>query len=69
MLIPASPKIPQGTKCANTLNLYTTHIHERDLHMVYQDYKSDFKVLMTKDKTITIHQRNPKYVAFEVYKV
>ena len=48
------------------LNNKINHIHERALCIVYQDFKSNFKVLLIKDKTITIHQVNSKYVEVEV---
>ena len=37
------------------LNNKINHIHESALCIVYRDFKSDFKVLLTKDKTIIIH--------------
>ena len=34
-----------------------------------RDYKSSFKELLQKDKSITTHQKNLQYLAIEIYKV
>ena len=44
-------------------------IQERALRIVYRDYKSSFKELLQKDKSITIHQKNLQYLAIEICKV
>ena len=36
---------------------------------MYRDYKSSFKELLQKDKSMAIHQRNVQYLAIEIYKV
>ena len=38
----------------------------RELEIVYQDYKSSFKELLQKGKSITIHQKNLQYLAIEI---
>ena len=47
----------------------SNRIHERALRSVYKDYKSSFKELLQKDKSITIYQNNLQYLAIEIYKV
>ena len=37
--------------------------------MAYNDYKLDFKELLERDPSFTIHERNIQFLAFEVYKV
>ena len=51
------------------LNNKINRIQETALRIVYRDYKSSFKELLQKDKSITIHQRNLQYLAIEIYKV
>ena len=35
---------------------------------MYRDYKSSFKELLQKDKSITIHPKNLQYLEIEIYK-
>ena len=51
-------------KCNNLIN----RIHERALRIAYNDYVSDFKTLLRKDNTVTIHQRNIEALILEIYK-
>ena len=51
------------------LNNKINHIHERALRIVYKDYSSSFKELLAKDKSVTIHQRNLRQLAIEIFKV
>ena len=51
------------------LNNETKSIHERALHIVYDDYSFTFEDLLNKDKSVTIHQRNLQQLAIEVFKV
>ena len=55
--------------CSRKLNKRIDHIHERALRLVYEDYKSSFEELLHKDKSVTIHHRNIKYLALEMFKV
>ena len=41
-------------------------IQERALRVTYQDYESSFEVLMEKDRSITVHQRNLQYLMTEM---
>ena len=54
---------------SRSLNNKINRIQERALRIVYKDYKSSFKELLQKDKSITIHQKNLQYLAIEIYKV
>ena len=54
---------------SGVLNKKINRIQERALRIVYRDYKSSFKELLQKDKSMTIHQRNVQYLAIEIHKV
>ena len=43
-------------------------IHERALRITYQDYISIFQELLNKDNSVSIHQRNLKVLATEMFK-
>ena len=51
------------------MNRKINHIHERALRVVYNDYISTFDELLIKDKTVSIHHRNLRQLAIEMYKV
>ena len=51
-------------KCNNLIN----RIHERALRIAYNDYVSDFKSLLEKDNSVTIHLRNIQALTLEIYK-
>ena len=55
--------------CTRELNDKINRIHERGLRLVYLDYTSSFKDLLEKDKSVTIHQRNIRLLAIEMFKV
>ena len=44
-------------------------IHERALRITYNDKSSSYGELLTKDRSVTIHHRNIRALAIEVYKV
>ena len=46
-----------------------SHIHNRALRIVHDDYNCSFVDLLNKDKSVTIHQRNLQQLAIEVFKV
>ena len=54
--------------CQRRSNNLINRIHERSLRIAYNDYFSDFKSLLEKDNSITIHQRNIQALTLEVYK-
>ena len=54
---------------SRSLNNKINRIQERALRIVYKNYKSGFKELLQKDKSITIHLKNLQYLAIEIYKV
>ena len=51
------------------MNRKINHIQERALRIVYNDYISTFDELLIKDKTVSIHYRNLRQLAIEMYKV
>ena len=55
--------------CSRTLNHRINRLHERALRIAYDDYLSDFEELLIKDNTVTIHKRNLRKVAIEMYKI
>ena len=52
-----------------SLNNKINRIHERALRIVYSDYSSTFSELIEKDKSVTIHEKNLRVLAIELYKV
>ena len=54
---------------SRSLNNKINHIHERALRVVYNDYRSSFAELLTKDKSVSIHHRNIQQLATEIFKV
>ena len=55
--------------CGRRLNHRINKLHERALRIAYNDYSSDFVELLAKDDTVTIHQRNLRILAIEMYKI
>ena len=50
------------------INNRINSIHERALRVVYRDYNAAFSELLSKDKSVTIHQRNLQLLATEIFK-
>ena len=50
------------------LNNKINRIHERALRITYND-KSSYGELLTKDRSVTIHHKNIRVLAIEIYKV
>ena len=50
------------------VNHKINRIQERALRIVYKDYDLDFDELLTKDSSVTIHQRNLQLLATEIFK-
>ena len=43
-------------------------LHERALRVVYRDYNTTFSEILSKGKSVTIHQRNLQPLATEIFK-
>ena len=54
--------------CRRKINACINHIHERALAAVYNNEISPFKELLRKSKSRTMHQRNIKIWASELFK-
>ena len=56
--------------CHNrTISNKVNRLHERCLRSVYNDNKLSFQELLDKDKSITIHIKNVRVLAIEMFKV
>ena len=51
------------------INHKINKLHERALRIVYNDHFSSFEELLSKDKSVTVHQRNLQILATEMYKI
>ena len=51
------------------LNSKINRIHEKALRITYNDKSSSYVKLLTKDRSVTIHNRNIRTLAIEIYKV
>ena len=54
---------------SRTFNNRINGLHKRALSLVYNDFSSSFSELLEKDKSVTIHHRNLKTLAYEIFKV
>ena len=50
-------------------NNKTNRLHERCLRIIYNDKRSSFNALLEKDGSVSIHERNIKILATEMFKV
>ena len=50
-------------------NTVIRNLHERCLRLVYNDKKSSYEELLTKDGSVSIHHRNIQALATEFYKI
>ena len=56
--------------CHNrTTNRKINRLHERCLRIIYDDKQSSFKMLLEKDSSVSIHDRNIQCLATEMYQV
>ena len=55
--------------CSRTLNNKSNKLQERALRILYNDDISTFAQLLEKDNSVTVHDRNIKLLAKEMYKV
>ena len=51
------------------INHKINKLHERALRIVYNDHFSPFEELLSKDKSVIVHQRNLQRPATEMYKI
>ena len=54
--------------CDKTSDNRINYLHERGLRTVYNDNVSTFEKLLEKDNSVTIHVRNLRILATELYK-
>ena len=54
--------------CSRSSNNRINHLHERALRIAYYDHSSTFEDLLVKDKLVSIHHRNIRLLAIELYK-
>ena len=53
---------------SRAINNKINRLHERVLRIVFTDFKSSFEGLLTKDKSLSIHERNIQTLALEINK-
>ena len=54
--------------CSRSSDNRINHLHERALRIVYNDHSSTFEDLLVKDNSVSIHHRNIRLLAVELYK-
>ena len=54
---------------SRTLNNQINRIHERALRIVYKDYAASFDELLSRDGTVTVHERNIQILATELFNI
>ena len=57
--------VTHSRKLSNIIN----HIHERVLRIVYKDILTSFEGLLSKDKSVTIYNRNLQQLVIEIFKL
>ena len=50
------------------MNNHINSLHEHALRVVYRGYNGTFSELLSKDKLVTIRQRNLQLLATEIFK-
>ena len=55
--------------CRRNLNNRINHLHERSLRIVHNGYESSFRELLELDNSVSIHHRNIRFLAIELFKV
>ena len=56
-------------RCNRSLNNKIDRLHERSLRLVYSDKTSDFRELLDKDGSASIHYQNIRQLATEMFKL
>ena len=51
------------------INNKINRIHERCLRVIYNDKKSSFYELLEKDGSVSIHKRNLRFLACEIFQL
>ena len=51
------------------LNERVNNVHERDLRIVYKDFKSSFQDILIQANSVNIHQENLQKLVPEIFKV
>ena len=54
---------------SRTINNKINSLHERCFRITYNDYRSSFEYLLDRDKGVTIHLKNVRTLAIEMFKV
>ena len=55
--------------CNNSLSNKINVLYERTLRIAYNDYTSSFETLFDNDFSVTIHQKNLRCLATEMFKI
>ena len=56
-------------RCNRSLNSKIDRLHGRSLRLVYSDKTSDFRELLDKDGSVSIHYQNIRQLATEMFKL
>ena len=54
---------------SRSLNNKINRLHERCLHIIYIDKRSNFEELLVKDTSFSVHRNNVHTLAIEIYKM
>ena len=54
--------------CSKAANKEIYRTNKRALRVLYEDYDSSFELLLEKDRSITVHQKNLQNLMTEIYK-
>ena len=49
--------------------IHHSKLYERALRIVSKDHFSSFEKLLSKDKSVTVHEKNPQILASEMYEI
>ena len=54
---------------SRTINNKINHLHERCLHLIYNNKISSFKELLERDRSVPLHNRNLQMLVTEMFEV